>query len=258
MERQGAGSGSAGQAGAGGPDGDAGLTHPSPNHGPRKGDGPVDIAVIHYTAMASAGAAIARLSDPTVEVSAHYVIDIDGEVASLVTEDRRAWHAGRSAWGDVTDVNSRSIGIELANPGDAPFAARQMLALEGVLDGIMARHPVPAERVVGHACIAPGRKQDPGPRFDWRRLALGGRAVWLDPAMETMGCGVGDASAFQGAAARIGFPVPASGVWDAETLAVWQAFAMRFLPMRAGAEPCGGGVAHAGRLAARWPVSQVN
>jgi N-acetylmuramoyl-L-alanine amidase len=129
--------------------------------------------VIHYTAMTSAQAAAKTLCDPETEVSAHYLIAQDGEVISLVPEALRAWHAGAGAWGAVTDVNSRSIGIELANTGFAPFAAAQMDALTDLLHGIKARWDMRPERVIGHSDMAPGRKIDPGARFAALMAAFG-------------------------------------------------------------------------------------
>jgi len=134
--------------------------------------------VIHYTAMASAQAACDTLCDPQKQVSAHYVVAEDGQITALVPEDLRAWHAGAGRWGGVTDVNSHSIGIELANNGTSPFAAPLMDALCDLLAGIMQRWDIRPERVIGHSDMAPGRKIDPGPRFDWRRLALEGLSVW--------------------------------------------------------------------------------
>jgi N-acetylmuramoyl-L-alanine amidase len=128
--------------------------------------------------MATAALSLARLCDPAAEVSAHWLIDTDGTATALVPEDRRAWHAGAGRWGDVTDVNSRSIGIELQNRGDHPYGAAQMDALEGLLAGILARWSIPPARVIGHSDMAPARKADPGPRFDWRRLARAGLSVW--------------------------------------------------------------------------------
>lgn len=128
--------------------------------------------------MTSAKAALKTLCDPATEVSAHYLIAEDGEVLSLVPEVMRAWHAGAGRWGATTDVNSRSIGIELANDGFSPFAAAQMDALIDLLRGIKARWDIRPERVIGHSDMAPGRKIDPGPRFDWLRLAKEGLAVW--------------------------------------------------------------------------------
>lgn len=155
---------------------------PSPNHGPRPGDGRVDILVIHYTGMRDAAAALDRLCDPAAEVSAHYLVERDGTVHRLVAEDRRAWHAGRAWWQGETDVNGRSIGIELENPGHEwgyqPFPEAQMAALEELARGILARHPIPNHRVVGHSDIAPRRKIDPGERFDWPRLARTGIGRW--------------------------------------------------------------------------------
>ncbi len=132
--------------------------------------------------MASAHAAANTLCNPETEVSAHYLIAEDGEVVSLVPEAMRAWHAGAGRWGAVTDVNSRSIGIELANTGFAPFAAAQMDALSLLLKGIKARWDMRPERVIGHSDMSPGRKIDPGARFDWRRFALEGLSVWPNEA----------------------------------------------------------------------------
>jgi N-acetylmuramoyl-L-alanine amidase len=208
------------------------------------------MVVLHYTAMATAEAALERLRDPASEVSAHYLIAEDGRLWRLTPESRRAWHAGVARWGGVTDVNSRSIGIELANAGDHPFPEPQMAALERLLDGVMARWTIPPERVLGHACVAPGRKADPGRRFDWRRLARGGRAIWLE------GCGGGgraDAAAFQRAARLFGCPAPESGAWDAATLDVARALRDRFRP--AADDPCDcAALALAEALAARWPA----
>lgn len=130
--------------------------------------------------MASAEAAANTLCNPKTEVSAHYLIAEDGEVLSLVPEAMRAWHAGAGQWGSVTDVNSRSIGIELANTGFVPFASAQMDALADLLSGIRQRWDIRPERVIGHSDMAPGRKIDPGVRFDWRRLAALGLSVWPD------------------------------------------------------------------------------
>lgn len=128
--------------------------------------------------MASAAAACRVLCDPDTEVSAHYLIAADGTVMSLVAEEMRAWHAGAGAWGAVTDVNSRSIGIELDNDGVSPFGAPQMAALIDLLRGILGRWAIRPERVIGHNDMAPGRKIDPGLRFDWQLLALEGLSVW--------------------------------------------------------------------------------
>lgn len=155
---------------------------PSPNHGERRGRVQPTLIVVHYTGMASCAEALARLCDPAAEVSAHWLISEVGEAVALVPEHRRAWHAGAGAWGGLADVNSRSIGIELANPGDRPFPEAQMAALERLLGEVMARWHIPAQGVIAHSDMAPSRKGDPGARFDWRRLALHGLAVWPEPA----------------------------------------------------------------------------
>jgi len=233
------------------------VEHPSPNFGPRRGGARPDMVVLHYTGMADAGAAIARLADLASEVSSHYVVCEDGAVLRMVAEAERAWHAGAARWGRVEDVNSHSIGIELVNPGHElgypPFPEPQMAALEALLDDILGRWGIAPERVVGHACVAPGRKRDPGEKLDWRRLARHGLSVWLDA--ETEAAGAAEAGAFKRAAAAFGYPVPRNGEWCPETLAVWRAFTMRFLPGLCGAEPFAGGVRHLERLAAAWPCA---
>ena len=157
------------------------LTHPSPNFGPRRDGARPVLVVLHYTAMAIAQAALDRLCDPEAEVSAHYLIAADGTLCSLVAEEKRAWHAGAGAWGGIADVNSRSIGIELDNDGASPFPAPLMTTLEALLAGILDRWRIGPAGVIAHSDMAPGRKSDPGPRFDWQRLARGGLAVWPAP-----------------------------------------------------------------------------
>ncbi|MEO1001298.1 MAG: N-acetylmuramoyl-L-alanine amidase [Pseudomonadota bacterium] len=200
------------------------------------------MVVLHYTAMDSAEAALARLSDPAAEVSAHYLVAGDGRIWQLVPEARRAWHAGAGAWGGVADVNSRSIGVELDNRGDHPFAAAQMQALEALLDRVLARWAIPPARVIGHSDMAPGRKRDPGPRFDWARLARGCRAVRAEARAAPA-----DAARFRIAAARIGYRAPGDD-WDA----VLAAFRLRFRPSAAG-PLAGADVGLAEALAAAHP-----
>ncbi|OYX26738.1 MAG: N-acetylmuramoyl-L-alanine amidase [Rhodobacterales bacterium 32-66-7] len=159
------------------------LTHPSPNFGDRRDGLLPELVVLHYTAMATCAEALARLCDPEAEVSAHYLIDRDGTVLSLVDEDARAWHAGAGSWRGGGDLNSRSIGIELVNSGTEPFAQPQMVALEGLLPGILGRWGIPPVGVIAHSDLAPDRKSDPGPRFDWQRLARLGLSVWPEGAL---------------------------------------------------------------------------
>lgn len=153
--------------------------------------------------MHSAEAAICRLCEEEHQVSAHYVIARDGAVTQLVAEDRRAWHAGAGRWGDITDVNSHSIGIELDNDGASDFPDVQMRALDGLLRGIRRRWNISKEAVIGHSDLAPGRKSDPGPLFDWRRLAAQGHAVLVPE-------GITDIDDFRSAAQAAGWSAEAS------------------------------------------------
>ena len=146
----------------------------SPNWNERDGE-PVSMVVLHYTDMLSPEAAIERMCDPAAEVSAHYLITEEGEVVRLVAEDKRAWHAGVSFWRGHANVNSRSIGIELHNPGHTngyrEFPDAQIEALLPLLHRIVGYHDIPRANVVGHSDIAPARKLDPGELFPWDRLA---------------------------------------------------------------------------------------
>ncbi|TKA96004.1 N-acetylmuramoyl-L-alanine amidase [Cereibacter changlensis] len=210
----------------------------SPNCGPRRGGMLPSLIVLHYTAMRSFEAARERLCDPAAEVSAHYLISERGEVLALVPEELRAWHAGAGSWGGAEDVNSRSIGIELANRGVEPFAAPQMAALERLLPEIMARWAIRPEGVIGHSDMAPGRKSDPGPRFDWRRLALAGLSVWPE---------AGEAVEDFGTSARaFGYPEVAPDL-------LLTAFRLRFRPWARGPLDAVD-AALAGDLARRFPV----
>lgn len=150
----------------------------SPNFNERRGGVRPSLIVLHYTAMASCAEALERLCDPAHEVSAHWIISETGVAYPLVSEGMRAWHAGAGAWAGIDDVNSHSIGIELANAATHPFSEPQMLALENVLRGLRARWDIPPHRLIAHSDMAPTRKSDPGPRFDWRRLALQGLSIW--------------------------------------------------------------------------------
>ena len=200
----------------------------SPNFGERRGGVSPSLIVLHYTGMQSCQAAFDRLCDPSAEVSAHYLISETGRVHALVPEPMRAWHAGQGAWAGIDDINSHSIGIELANPGDAPFAAPQMLALERLLAEIVVRWSIAAHRVICHSDMAPLRKRDPGPRFDWRRLARARLSVWPDDAATTPAPGLATPAAFDQAALRFGYP---AGVGHAALLA---AFRARFRPCAVG------------------------
>jgi N-acetylmuramoyl-L-alanine amidase len=199
--------------------------------------------VLHYTGMESAAAALDRLCDPQSQVSAHYVIDEDGTAWRLVDEAMRAWHAGDSAWKGATDVNSRSIGIELVNPGHEfgyrPFPEAQIDALIALARDIVARHAIPPGNVVGHSDVAPSRKRDPGELFEWRRLARAG--VGQFPTRPSIAARLdtgpyGDEQVMLNEAqtrlARIGYAVAVTGRADAASEAVLAAFQRRYRPKR--------------------------
>ena len=158
------------------------IDHPSPNHDARPDGQVVDILLLHYTGMESGEAALVRMCDPAAKVSAHYCVEEDGRVFQLVGEDRRAWHAGVASWQGANDINARSIGIEIVNPGHEfgyrPFPAAQMAAVIALSQGILSRHPIPTQRVLGHSDVAPLRKEDPGELFDWAGLAAEGVGLW--------------------------------------------------------------------------------
>ncbi|MGV8987483.1 MAG: N-acetylmuramoyl-L-alanine amidase [Cypionkella sp.] len=214
---------------------------PSPNHGERRGGAKPRLIVLHYTGMPSCDAARERLCDPVHEVSAHWLLDVDGQAEQLVDESRRAWHAGVGSWGGVSDVNSASIGIEIQNTGHAPFPEPQMAALEQLLQGIMARWSIAPEAVIAHSDMAPHRKADPGPHFDWRRLALSGLSVWPQAGRGAM--------PFAQSAYRFGYP-------EADEATLLHAFRLRFRPWAHG--PLDGvDAALAADLAARYPAGGV-
>ncbi len=162
--------------------------HTSPNcnaRKPERGVDPViDTLVLHYTGMVPIWRARNWLCSPESQVSAHYLLDEDGTAWRLVDEGERAWHAGVGAWRDWRDLNSRSIGIEISNPGHdygyRPFPDEQIDALIALCRDILKRHPIPPRNVIGHSDLAPARKIDPGELFPWRALAEAGIGLWTD------------------------------------------------------------------------------
>lgn len=195
---------------------------------------PISMIVLHYTGMETAQAALDRLADPAAKVSAHFVVAEDGQVVRMVDEANRAWHAGRSEWRGMMDVNSASIGIEIVNPGHEfgyrPFPEPQMAAVEVLVADIAQRYRIASAMVVGHSDIAPARKQDPGELFDWPRLARAGLATpiptdgfdpnWYDmgflAALKRWGYDTDDAHAAVLAFQRRFRPAKIDGVIDAE------------------------------------------
>ncbi len=192
---------------------------PSPSFGDRREGEAPSLVVLHYTAMESAEAALERLCDPEVEVSAHYLVAKDGTIYHLIDETKRAWHAGDGRWAGRPDINSRSIGIELDNDGESFFDDPLMEGLEALLAEILGRHELSPKAIIAHSDFAPDRKCDPGRLFDWRRLVAKGLSIWPEPALE------GD---FMRHAAVFGYPVE---LGDALVL---EAFRQRFRPTASG------------------------
>ena len=216
---------------------------PSPNHDERISGEP-DMILLHYTGMQTGDAALARLTAPDSKVSAHYVVFEDGRIVQCVPEERRAWHAGISFWAGETDINSRSIGIEIVNPGHEfgyrDFPLRQVAAVISLCKSIMTRRgPISPERVLAHSDVAPGRKQDPGERFPWALLHESGIGHWVRPAALTV---EGPASRLddegepivrlQRMLASYGYGVDTSGRFDERTRDVVAAFQRHFRPAR--------------------------
>lgn len=217
------------------------IVRPSPNFSERVGvDGP-DILIMHYTGMQSCEAAVQRLTDPLARVSSHYTVDEDGTVYAHVDEAKRAWHAGVSHWRGETDINSRSIGIEIVNPGHEfgyrAFPDAQIEAVIELSKGILSRHRIPARNVIAHSDIAPGRKEDPGELFPWSRFAGQGIGVWVDAlpvSGDSLALGAqGEVVAeLQRDLARYGYGIEPSGIFDDRMKAVVIAFQRHFRPAR--------------------------
>ncbi len=214
--------------------------HPSPNHGQRAQGADIDMVVLHYTGMHTAEAALQRLCDPRAEVSAHYLVYEDGAILQCVPEARRAWHAGRSFWKGETDINSRSIGIEIVNPGHEfgyrPFPDVQIEAVIALVQDICNRHGIRPWMVLGHSDIAPDRKEDPGELFPWDRLAEAGIGLYVEPQPIVSGLFMQEGEsgqpveALQSMLALYGYEVDITGVFDGKTRQVVTAFQRHFRP----------------------------
>jgi N-acetylmuramoyl-L-alanine amidase len=222
------------------------IEAPSPNFDNRTA--PPDTIVLHYTGMPTGEEALGRLRDPAAKVSAHYLIEEDGRVFSLVPEERRAWHAGVSFWKGGRDLNGVSIGIELVNPGHdwgyRDFPDAQIVSLIGLLCDIRGRWDVPDSRLIGHSDIAPDRKQDPGERFPWKRLAEAGHGLWAEPppapgAPLKLGEESTAVFALQAGLTRLGYDCAPSGQYDEATCLIVTAFQRHWRPERLDGEADG-------------------
>jgi N-acetylmuramoyl-L-alanine amidase len=216
---------------------------PSPNHGERSEGRRPDMILLHYTGMQNSQAALDLLCARGSDVSAHYFVFEDGRIVQMVPESRRAWHAGKSEWAGETDINSCSIGIEIANPGHdhgyPDFPARQIAAVTALCRSIQTRNTIPALRVLAHSDVAPARKQDPGEKFPWRTLYDSGVGHWVRPAPiaesdQALKLGArGDAvTDLQTALREYGYGVEINGDYDTRTLELVTAFQRHFRPER--------------------------
>lgn len=221
-----------------------GALCPSPNVGERRNGVCPYLIVLHYTGMASAEAAIEWLAHPESNVSCHYVIDEAGQITQMVPEARRAWHAGVSHWAGETDINSASIGIEIQNPGHdkgyPDFPRAQMQAVAALCRDIAARRAIRPEAILAHSDVAPGRKADPGEKFDWAWLAREGVGHWVAPAPLEAGCddilAPTDAKLIAEAQSLLhlyGYGIEACGQLDERTSIVVRAFQSHFRQSRA-------------------------
>ena len=215
------------------------IPAPSPNFDARRA--PPDMIVLHYTGMPSGEEALQRLREPEAKVSAHYLIEEDGRIFSLVAEERRAWHAGASFWKGERDINAVSIGIELVNHGHEwgyrDFPEPQVGVLVALLRAIRERWDIPDARILGHSDVAPDRKADPGELFPWHVLAHAGHGLWVEPpAAPGPALSLGDDGAgvfaLQAGLARLGYDSAPSGRFDEHTRAIITAFQRHWRPQR--------------------------
>ncbi len=215
---------------------------PSPNFGERAAGKSVDMIILHYTGMESTEKAQAWLCNPQSQVSSHYLVQEDGRVVQMVPETKRAWHAGKSFWRGETDINSRSIGIEIANPGHAydypDFSTEQIRSVIELCRNCVAKWAIPVDRVLGHSDVAPGRKVDPGEKFPWSSLFDAGVGHWVDPSQAVGGrfLQAGDrgqpVEALQAMLSLYGYNVEVTGEFDDNLRAVVYAFQQHFRPSK--------------------------
>ncbi len=221
------------------------MSFPSSNFNDRPEGTEIDTIVIHYTGMKSGVEAYERLCQAESEVSAHYIILEDGEIIPLVSEQKRAWHAGVSGWRGRENINDCSIGIELVNPGHEfgyqPFPEQQMESLIRLVEEICYRHPIALRNIVGHSDVAPSRKEDPGELFNWELLASYNLAMWPDmPADVTQNDLVkpgesGDVvKDLQARLSDFGYRLKVDGDYGLQTCYTVVAFQRRFTPTKIG------------------------
>ena len=216
---------------------------PSPNCGERRDAKRPDAIILHYTGMTSGAEAEDRLCNVEAEVSSHYLVHEDGRIVQMVPEAARAWHAGESFWAGERDMNSRSIGIEIANCGHPggdpalapqPFDDRQIRAVTELCQGIVARWTIAPQRVLAHSDIAPGRKIDPGEAFPWDQLHAAGIGHWVEEAPIRGGRFLArgeqgqPVEALQAMLGLYGYNVAVTGVFDQQTEIVVAAFQRHF------------------------------
>ena len=215
------------------------AVHASPNLEERCNGWRPSMVILHYTGMSSAEGAIGWLANPESGVSCHYVVDEAGVITQMVREAARAWHAGASRWHGECDVNSMSIGIEIQNPGHErgypDFPLPQMQAVAALCRDIAARNRILPQRFLAHSDIAPGRKIDPGEKFDWAYLAREGVGHWVAPSAD-MSAPCGDDASMLAEAMELlqayGYGVDNAGR-DDWPKALVRAFQMHFRPARA-------------------------
>lgn len=215
---------------------------PSPNFDERGEGVAIDMLVLHYTGMKSGRAALERLTAIGSQVSAHYFVEPDGTTFQLVTNENRAWHAGVSAWQGETNINARSIGIEIVNPGHefgyTEFPERQMSSVIDLSRKIAKRYNISPTHVVGHSDIAPARKEDPGELFCWDKLAAVGVGIWFDDGWKPQttlrpllpGCEDDDVLHLQRMLKKIGYEVLENGLFDKDFVIVLKAFQRHWRP----------------------------
>jgi N-acetylmuramoyl-L-alanine amidase len=204
--------------------------------------GAISILLLHYTGMENAAKACDWLCREESQVSCHYLVDERGEITQMVDEAMRAWHAGVSSWHGEIDINSLSIGIEIQNPGHGlgyeSFPNKQMESVAALSKDILARHAIKPRNVLAHSDVAPGRKIDPGEKFDWRFLHDKGVGHYVEPEPLSGGSFLqeGDAGdpvlALQAMLKLYGYGLEATGSFDQRTRAVVEAFQRHFRQAR--------------------------